>query len=293
MDNMTSISSHESLHALLLLSDSALPLGSFAFSSGLESFLGHKKFLATSAIPQAPQSSAIWPIQQAQHFQTFLFSSLQNTAKTALPYVLAAYHHPHLLPQLDNDFDASTPCTVARRASVAQGKALVAVWERALCFSGLSGSKDVKAKAARDLLTAFAADSKSGHASRVSDNFDGPLNAHLAPLFGAVSRATRLTAADTAYVFLLNHAKAVVSAGVRAGVLGPYQAQAILAGSRLREDLSRSFERLLGNDSTTPDSDTLTADEWLQKVQNAAICVPVMDLWMGRHELLYSRIFNS
>ena len=31
---------------------------------------------------------------------------------------------------LDNDFDASTPCTVARRASIAQGRALLTVWER-------------------------------------------------------------------------------------------------------------------------------------------------------------------
>jgi urease accessory protein len=290
---MATVPNHGSLHALLLLSDSALPLGSFAFSSGLESFLGHKKFLATSAVPQASQSSATWPVQQAEHFQTFLSSSLQNTANTALPYVLAAYHHPHLLPQLDNDFDASTPCTVARRASIAQGKALVAVWERALCFSGLSGSTDVKAKDARDLLTAFAAAPKSSHASRSSTDLDSPLFAHLAPLFGAVSRATHLSAADTAYVFLLNHVKAVVSAGVRAGVLGPYQAQAILAGSRLRGELANNFEKLLGSNSTISGPDALTAEEWLQRVQDAAICVPVMDLWMGRHELLYSRIFNS
>src|SRR4051812_40700805 len=32
-----------SLHTLLLLADSALPLGSFAFSSGLESYLAHRK----------------------------------------------------------------------------------------------------------------------------------------------------------------------------------------------------------------------------------------------------------
>jgi urease accessory protein len=194
---------------------------------------------------------------------------------------------------LDNDFDASTPCTVARRASIAQGKALVAVWERALCFSGLSESTDAKAKAAHDLLTAFAAAPKSGRTSQNANDFDGPLNAHLAPLFGAVSRATQLSAADTAYIFLLNHVKAVVSAGVRVGVLGPYQAQAILAGSRLREELARNYENMLGSNSTTSASNALTPDEWLQKVQDAAICVPVMDLWMGRHELLYSRIFNS
>ncbi|KAF1823057.1 uncharacterized protein K489DRAFT_307065, partial [Dissoconium aciculare CBS 342.82] len=289
-------SSHDSLHALLLLSDSALPLGSFAFSSGLESFLGHKKFLATSTGTNTSKSSATWPTQQAQHFQTFLSSSLQNTANIALPYVLAAYYHPELLPQLDNDFDASTPCTVARRASIAQGKALVAVWERALCHSGLwasAGGAPAKARQAHDLLKAFAFSLKTPTASPFQEIFEIPLNAHLAPLFGAVCRAAHLSAADVAYTFLLNHAKAVVSAGVRAGVLGPYQAQAILAGSRLRQDLAENLEKLLGSTSAIADEDPRTAEEWMQKVQDAAICVPVMDLWMGRHELLYSRIFNS
>jgi urease accessory protein len=29
------------------------------------------------------------------------------------------------------------------------------------------------------------------------------------------------------------------------------------------------------------------------KVEDAGLSVPVMDLWVGRHEVLYSRIFNS
>jgi urease accessory protein len=105
------------LHALLLLSDSALPLGSFAFSSGLESYLAHHKL--------SPPSASQLPL-----FNTFLRLSLSTLASTALPYVLAGYRNPDEIETLDNDFDASTPCTVARRASIAQGRALLAVWDR-------------------------------------------------------------------------------------------------------------------------------------------------------------------
>ena len=83
---MTSING--SFHALLLLSDSALPLGSFAFSSGLESFLAHHRFTNAAAKVIA--------------LDTFLEQSISNVASTALPYVFAAYNDPNRLEDLDN-----------------------------------------------------------------------------------------------------------------------------------------------------------------------------------------------
>jgi urease accessory protein len=32
---------------------------------------------------------------------------------------------------------------------------------------------------------------------------------------------------------------------------------------------------------------------WERETEDAGQCVPVMDVWVGRHERLYSRIFNS
>ena len=140
-----------SLHALLLLSDSALPLGSFAFSSGLESFLGHRKQPTTQ--------------QRTKAFNLFLDQSLANLASTALPYVLSAYHDPTYasLQTLDNDIDASTPCTVARRASITQGKALLTIWERALAGAVQQPDPDqpqTKAAAAT-AISAFAKAAKT------------------------------------------------------------------------------------------------------------------------------------
>ncbi|KAK5166273.1 uncharacterized protein LTR77_008534 [Saxophila tyrrhenica] len=244
-----------SLHTLLLLSDSALPLGSFAFSSGLESFLGHHKYSNSTFKSQA--------------FDGFLEDSIANVASTALPYVLTGYAEPERLEDLDNDFDASTPCTVARRASVGQGRALLAVWEKALSWSSVSTGQ---ARDAAALVSGFATKVKTSK----PDAFGLSLNAHFAPLFGAVCTALGLSAHDAAYLFLLNHAKAVLSAAVRASVFGPYQSQATLASARLQGWVNDAVER---------ESD--------RKAHEAAVTTPVMDLWMGRHELLYSRIFNS
>ena len=244
-----------SLHALLLLSDSALPLGSFAFSSGLESFLGHHKYPSNNAKLQA--------------FDSFLEQSISNVASTALPYVLTGYTEPEELENLDNDFDASTPCTVARRASIGQGRALLAIWEKALAPSTAS---TVRARDAATNVSDFATKVKTSR----PDAFGMSLNAHFAPLFGVVSNALGLTTHDAAYLFLLNHAKAVLSAAVRASVFGPYQSQATLASEKLQRWI---------NDSVTRESN--------KKVRDSAVTTPTMDLWMGKHELLYSRIFNS
>lgn len=80
----------------------------------------------------------------------------------------------------------------------------------------------------------------------------------------------------TAYTFMLNHAKAVLSAAVRASVMGPYQAQTFLASDEIRNLIN---ERIRLDFYTRP--------------EDAGQVAPVLDLWLGRHELLYSRIFNS
>ncbi|EON66489.1 hypothetical protein W97_05734 [Coniosporium apollinis CBS 100218] len=252
-------SSNGALHTLLLLADSALPLGSFAFSSGLESYLAHHR-------PSPPSAS------QVPSFHRFLHLSLSSLASTALPYTLAAYRHPELINDLDNDFDASTPCTVARRASVAQGRALLSVWDRSFkshyASSALSNNSNVEIDASiafQDLLR-----------NPPPGPPESQPNAHLAPLWGLLTRILGLPLHESAYLFLFSHVRTVTSAAVRASVLGPYQAQAVLASGELREKIQ-----------------ALVGEMWDVKVEDAGLSVPVMDLWVGRHEMLYSRIFNS
>jgi urease accessory protein len=58
--------------------------------------------------------------------------------------------------------------------------------------------------------------------------------------------------------------------------MGPYQSQATLASAALQKHINQ-----------------LIVKHQHYRAVDAAVCVPAMDLWMGRHELLYSRIFNS
>ncbi|KAJ5107671.1 hypothetical protein N7456_004346 [Penicillium angulare] len=250
-----------SLHALLLLSDSALPLGSFAYSSGLESYLAHNKPLRTN-----PSAS----------FHRFLKLSIASIASTSLPYVLAGYRHPETLDTLDNDLDASTPCIVAQRASVAQGRALIGVWERSFrgSFAAPTRNTDTGAQVSVTSIEEFADSLKATLGE--DDEYDMGPKGHFAPLWGVVCRAMGLDLQQTAYIFILNHAKAVLSAAVRASVMGPYQAQNILASQSLQQTMMARIKR-----------------EWNTQVEEAGQVVPALDLWVGRHELLYSRIFNS
>ena len=243
-----------SSHALLLLSDSALPLGSFAFSSGLESHLAHHPFRFHTPI------------------QPFLSLALQTLATTTVPYLLAAYRDPSRLQELDDTLDASILCHVTRRASTAQGRALLTVWERAFCGTVGEGNEE------REVLTALLVELKKVISRPTPEVGNAQTTAfgHFAPIWAVVTRAMEIPIADSANVFLLNHAKAVLSAAVRASVIGPYQAQAVLGSGWLR----REMEGLLqGN--------------WDVEIEGAGQGVPAMDLWVGRHEMLYSRIFNS
>jgi urease accessory protein len=250
--------SSSSQHCLLLLSDSALPLGSFAYSSGLESYIAHHK----------PLSGDVSPLSS---FHLFLRLSIESIAFANVPYVLASFRQPTQLRELDNDLDASTPCTVARRASVAQGRALLSVWEKALQHSRIPSC--ASATTAAESLKSIGRTLKL---SVLSDKDIADANAHFAPLWGVVCLALGLEIQQVAHLFLFNHAKTVLSAAVRASVMGPYQAQSVLAGRQMQAQIQTCLERV-----------------WNVSPEDAGQVVPSMDLWVGRHELLYSRIFNS
>ncbi|KKA28373.1 hypothetical protein TD95_000226 [Thielaviopsis punctulata] len=232
-------------HFLLLLADSALPLGAFAFSAGLESYVAHTH----------------------GSFTAFLPLSIDSFAATTLPYALAAHRTPSAIAAIDDALDASIICTVGRRASTAQGRALLAVWEKS--FAGAVGA------AARATLQPFC--ELMRRVPRVQRAGEIPLaSGHLAPVFGAVARLVGLAEEKMAYVFVLAHVKALLSAAVRASMFGPFQAQKVLASHEVQELVNAAVAR----EKDTP-------------YEKAGQTVPVMDLWMGRHELLYSRIFNS
>ena len=239
-------------HFLLLLADSALPLGSFAFSSGLESYLAH--------------------CRRASSFPAFLGLSVSSYASTTLPFVLAAHRNPADLIELDDALDAAIICTVGRRASIAQGRALLSIWDRSFRSALPAGPCAVTAQVLKDFSALMRPSASTSSASHELP----PASAHLGPLFGAISCLLGMTLEQTAYVFMLSHVKALLSAAVRASIFGPYHAQKVLASDSVRHGIDEVVKR-----------------EWNTKIEDAGQSVPVMDLWIGRHEMLYSRIFNS
>ena len=76
-------------------------------------------------------------------------------------------------------------------------------------------------------------------------------------------------------------------------MMGPYQAQGLLGSIWLRRELERLVERSLEEGEEEQGDGDGDGDGWRRRVEEAGQGVPAMDIWLGRHELLYSRIFNS
>ncbi|KAK6350703.1 hypothetical protein TWF718_003889 [Orbilia javanica] len=236
------------LHLWLLLADSALPIGSFAFSSGLESYISHRSLRPSISPKPTPRSE----------LARFLRLSLLSVSTTTVPFITAAFKSPSSVLALDDTFDATTTCEVARRASISQGRALCSVWDKSFVSSFLKvggGGED-------GIPTHYRPD-------------------HFGPSWGYITRLSGLkdteeTLEQVVFVFLFNHVKALLSAAVRLSLIGPYVAQQILASEEVGRLVRMAVERggRIG-------------------VEEAGQSVPTVDLWQGRHERLYTRIFNS
>ena len=250
------------LHALLLISDSALPLGTFAFSSGLESYLAHQRLKTTSTHISIPDRS----------LDHFLNLSLSSLASTSLPFLIAAHRDPLHLIDLTYTYDATLSCPVVRRASIAQGKALLGIHERS--FASWK-AKDSPSRA-NEVLRNFRLRALLRTTSAEQPSETLPITPHYPPLFGVLCQHFDISSEQTAYIYLFSHLRAMLSAAVRASVIGPYQAQAMLA----KRETAKMVQHAV-------------ASNYDVSIENAGQVAPLMDLWGGRHELLYSRIFNS
>jgi urease accessory protein len=120
-------------YLLLILSDANLPTGAFVASAGLESTAAHALFRVPTGSPAGSD------------ILTFLRNSVDTYAHSALPFardahrIAAAYASGKIagldvalatLARLDALYDASTLNHVARRASCAQGAALLTLYTK-------------------------------------------------------------------------------------------------------------------------------------------------------------------
>lgn len=141
-------------YLLLILSDSNLPTGSFVASAGLESTATHALF---QAAPPAGSTGT-----DSLNILAFLRNSVDTYARSALPFtrdahrVSAAYVKREIaeldvalaaLARIDALYDASTLNRVTRRASCAQGIALLTLYGKGFTrppflFTSMIGSDD-------------------------------------------------------------------------------------------------------------------------------------------------------
>jgi urease accessory protein len=97
---------------------------------------------------------------------------------------------------------------------------------------------------------------------------------HFAPVFGASLRRLHAAKDTTARLFFFSHLRGLLAAAVRLNIIGPMEAQ------MLQRRLAPVAEK------TIAQCGALTLDELAQTS-------PLLDVWQGAHDRLYSRLFQS
>ena len=97
---------------------------------------------------------------------------------------------------------------------------------------------------------------------------------HLACVFGAAMQQLGVQRETTARLFFFNNLRSIMAAAVRLNIVGPMEAQAI------QHQLSSTAEDVLNSCAS------LTLDDIAQTS-------PLLDLWQGAQDRLYSRLFQS
>lgn len=239
---------HHPLWLLLQLSDGSFPSGGFAHSNGLE---------AAMVFGGA-----------AEHvIDDFLDASVQQLGRAVLPFVRAAHEcaiqkprpkqdveqdleqdpevETTLLESIDDAFDATLAMAVPNRASRAQGRALVSATSRVW-------TKQLEAIARHTLSNP----------------------AHHATMFGAIFGALGIGREETLVAYLHGSARTVLSAGVRLGLLGPLEAQGLLA------------ERSALLDAIVEESIAIDPND-------SAQTAPLVEVYAALHDRLDGRMFQS
>lgn len=97
---------------------------------------------------------------------------------------------------------------------------------------------------------------------------------HLAPVFGTVAASLGIPCLTAARLALFGHLRGLLMAAVRLNIVGPMAAQI------LQQQLSSLAETIVHRSSN-------------RALEEIAQSSPLLDLWQGTHDRLYSRLFQS
>jgi urease accessory protein len=191
---------------------------------------------------------------------SYLEASLNQIGQAALPFVTSAWDGPERLDELDELCEVFTTNHVANRASRSQGRAFLTAVERVFLDASVPA------------ISTHNGESMVKRAEARAPDF--LTFAHFTPVFGACLRRMGVDRQTTARMFFFNHLRGVFAASVRLNIIGPMEAQ------MLQHRLSTQAEEVIHR------CQALTLDDLAQTA-------PLLDLWQGAQDRLYSRLFQS
>lgn len=187
---------------------------------------------------------------------SFLETNLHQLGRAALPFVNTSFDKPERLVELDQLSDAFLSNHVANRASRLQGRAFLTAVERIFAERGQPCPR------------------VSTVEEGLADKAVRAPFAHFAPVFGVCMRELAIPHDTAIRLFFFNHLRGVLAAAVRLNIVGPMEAQV------LQHRLSPLAEEVAARSSS------FTLDDLAQTA-------PLLDLWQGAQDRLYSRLFQT
>ncbi|RXK34999.1 hypothetical protein M231_07753 [Tremella mesenterica] len=301
-------------HLLYILLDSNLPTGGFVSSSGLESYAKHG-FLPLRSYPSTrfhqrsdPAQSPPHPVPPSAKRSTadnvihFVESEMDNFASTTCPFVCDGWRildtgvqvpqetltsglHAKVqemlreITTLDRYHESTLLSVVGRRASKAQGVALLTLFTRSLCsitddvsagssehISGEDGwqggdhaAKDEQSTELEDdreerrrngeLLSRLVVEEYKRSIRRCTTP------GHLAVCWGVIMSALGLDLGTSLHLYLFLHCRSVLSSAVRLNLVGPYASTRLLLS--LQGAIDRCVASTLNSTTTSPVNDMI------------------------------------
>lgn len=266
--------SEEEFWLAMHITDSAFPGGALANSQGLESAVYH------GLVCKNDRDS----------LKSFINLTLEQAKSLMLPFVRTSHQlHKHPAKEekgrsnfgaLDNLYHCMQSNEISRRSSTNQGK----------CFRRVM-TETFPSQLANLLFT----NSSSGHnelSSVIGPSVSTPLHYHFPPSFGLICGELGISLTTTDRMFMRMIMRDLISAAARLNIIGPIE------GSQIQAQYFAVIEELIGDTSNdwdskipfppSPDGEPLFYNG-VKPIQSA----PILDLVQSRHDILYTRMFNS
>ena len=200
-------------------------------------------------------------IRNRVELHSYLETSLRQLGRSSLPFVTAAYEEPERLDEFDRLCDAFLTNHVANRASRLQGRAFLTALERIF-------------KPGPTASLSPAGNSTGNGSDPDARRVPAPGFAHFAPVFGAGLRRLDVPRETMNRLFFFSHVRGLLAAAVRLNIIGPMEAQTI------------QYRLAAPAQQVARDCETLS-------LADIAQTAPLLDLWQGAQDRLYSRLFQS